>query len=123
MKKQFLVDATGALVVSVVALTIMFTVFAQEPPSLPPDNKAAILEIQLRMEKTKSQYDQLYQQFLASPSVKQLQDQFNKDLAALTTAQVAACKAAKADCEKDWTLNPSTLKFEPRPKPTPEAKK
>jgi hypothetical protein len=83
---------------------------APDPKPLPLENKAAILEIQLRMVQTQSEYAQLQER------IKTLQENFQKDAAALQTAEADACKAAKLDCDKEWTLNLQTLKFEPKAK-------
>lgn len=102
---------------------VISTLAAQDPkpPIITADSKAAILEIQLRMVQAQNEYAQLQER------IRTLQETFKKDSEALQTAQAQACKEAKADCDKEWSLNLQTLKFEakaksPAPAPTPEKK-
>lgn len=94
---------------------------AQDPktPELPDKNRADILTIQLHLVQTQNQYTQLQTQ------MKQLEDDYKKYIAQLQTAQQDGCKAAKVDCEKQWTLDLQTLTFEKKaaPAPPPAGKK
>ena len=105
-------------VLAVFWFIVISTLAAQDkPPVITPEGKAAILEIQLRMVQAQNEYAQLQER------IRSLQESFQKDSAALQTAQAQACKEAKADCDKEWTLNLQTLKFEAKPKPVPTSEK
>lgn len=104
-------------VLTVFWFIIFSTLAAQDPkpPIITSEGKAAILEIQLRMVQAQNEYAQLQER------IRTLQDTFQKDSAALQVAQKEACKEAKADCDKEWTLNLQNLKFEAKPKQTAPA--
>lgn len=85
-------------------------------PAIPSANRAEILEIQLRMVRAQSEYAQLQQR------LRQLETDFQKDAKALQDAETEACKAAKVDCEKEWTVDLDRVAFVAKTKPA-EAKK
>jgi len=90
---------------------------AVDPPAMPDKNRADILAIELRISQEQNEYAGL------QARMTQLQTSFQKDSAELTTAQAAACKAAKVDCDKDYTLDLASLKFVKKQTPAPPAKK
>ncbi len=109
-------------------LTLLLAIasFAQDPPkeadppakaepTLKAEDKAAILEIQLRMSQEQNQYTTLQAQ------EKQLADKFQADAAALQKAQADALKNAGLD-DKEYSLNLSTLKVEKKAAATAQAK-
>lgn len=86
-------------------------------PVLPDKNRADILAVQKREADDQSKMANLRVQYM------QLQSQYSdadKDYqqAKLDESKALAdgCAAASADCDKDWTLNPGTLKFDAKPK-------
>jgi hypothetical protein len=108
-----------------VAALLAIASFAQDPPkkanpasksepTLKAEDKAAILEIQLRMSQEQNQYVTMQAQ------EKELADKFTADKAALLKAQDDALKNAGAD-DKDYSLNLATLKIEKKPPAVPQA--
>lgn len=93
--------------IAVFGLAVMATVTAAQDkvPVVPDKNRADIRDIQLRMVQAQNEYNQI------NNRMAQLQDVFRKDGAALQAATADACKAAAADCDKDWTLDLTALKF------------
>jgi len=79
-------------------------------PVLSAEDKAAILEVQVRLLQEQNEYAQL------QARIKELNDKFIQDQAALLKAQKDAVEHAHAD---DYTLNLQTLKFEKKPAPPP----
>lgn len=127
MKRLLILFNTWIIVVLV--LFNLWTAYAQDgnkpvktnpAPELPDKNRAELLQIQLKIMRMQAKYGALQQQ------IQQLQDEFQKIQPEYTAAQAAACKAAKVDCDKEYTLNLDTMNFEkkavPPAPPAPEKK-
>jgi hypothetical protein len=105
-----------AILLTMLLIIGAMTVGAQtaDAPIMPDKNRADILAIELRMSQEQSQYNNLKAQ------MDQLGESFQKDVVALQLAESDACKAAKADCEKEWSVDAQSVKFIKKPTPQPQ---
>ena len=127
-QKSEIETALGVLrklaVVLLFVLCSTFSAHAQDAKPVPirTEDKAAILEIQLRIERKNREYVQLVAR------KQQLEANFRQDQAALAKAVNDACDAAKVKCGTDYSVNTTDwtiVKNPPAEKPAPpaEAKK